>query len=145
MRMSTKGQYATRAMLDLALHFGKGLVLIKDISKREEISEAYLEQILITLKVAGLVRATRGAHGGFTLTRPPSQIKLSEIIQIMEGSTSPVECVDDATICSRADSCVTREIWAEMKIATNKVLESTTLQDLIKRQKKKDQTQKAMI
>ena len=104
-----------------------------------------MEQILITLKVAGLVRATRGAHGGFTLTRPPSQIKLSEIIQIMEGSTSPVECVDDATICSRADSCVTREIWAEMKIATNKVLESTTFQDLIKRQKKKDQTQKAMI
>jgi len=110
MRLSTKGRYATRAMLDLALRFDEGPILIRDISKRQEISRQYLEQLFIPLRAAGLVRATRGARGGFTLTRLPSQIKLSEIIQVMEGPASPVECVDDARICSRSDLCVTREI-----------------------------------
>jgi len=135
MKLSTKGRYATRAMLDLALHSGKGPVLIKDISQREEISKRYLEQLFLPLKAAGLVRSIRGARGGFTLARPPSQIKLSEIIRVMEGSTSPAECIDDAGICSRTDSCVTREVWAEMKRALDKVLESTTLHDLVERQK----------
>jgi len=137
MKLSTKGRYATRAMLDLALRFGQGPILVKDISRREEISERYLEQILTPLKIAGLVRVIRGARGGFTLARLPSEIRLIEIIQIMEGSTAPVECVDDARICSRSDLCITREVWAEMKKAIDTVLESTTLQDLLERQKEK--------
>jgi Rrf2 family cysteine metabolism transcriptional repressor len=139
MKLSTKGQYATRAMLDLALHFGEGPILVKDISRREEISERYLEQLLTPLKLAGLVRSIRGAHGGFTLAKPPSEISLIEIIHIMEGSTAPVECVDDAQICSRSDFCVAREVWAEMKKATDTVLESVTLQDLLQRQKEIEQ------
>jgi len=135
MKLSTKGRYAARAMLDLALHFGQGPILVKDISRRQEISQRYLEQLLTPLKVAGLVRVVRGARGGFTLAKPPSEIRLLEIIQIMEGSTAPVECVDDAQICSRSDFCVTREVWAEMKKATDTVLESITLQDLLERQK----------
>ena len=139
MKLSTKGRYATRAMLDLALHSDKGPVLIRDISKRQEISKQYLEQLFIPLRAAGLVRATRGARGGFTLAKLPSQIKLSEIIQVMEGSASPAECLDNARICSRSDSCVTRGIWAEMKEAIDKVLEFTTLQDLVERQREKEQ------
>ena len=139
MKLSTKGRYATRAMLDLALHFGEGPILVKDISRRQEFSDRYLEQILTPLKAAGLVRVVRGARGGFTLARPPSDIRLIEIIQIVEGSTAPVDCVDDAKICSRSDFCVTREVWAEMKKATDTVLESITLQDLLERQKEQEQ------
>ena len=134
MKLSTKGRYATRAMLDLALHSGEGPILIKDIARRQEISELYLKQLFIPLKTAALVRAIRGAHGGFTLARPPSQIKLIEIVQSVEGSTAPVECVDDAGICRRSDLCVTRGVWAEVKKAMDKVLESTTLQDMVERQ-----------
>jgi len=137
MKVSTKGRYAARAMLDLAQHFGEGPILVKDISRREEFSDRYLEQILTPLKVAGLVRVVRGARGGFSLARPPSEIKLLEIIQIVEGSTAPVDCVDDARVCSRSDFCVTREVWAEIKAAIDTVLESITLQDLLERQKGK--------
>ena len=139
MKLSTKGRYATRAMLDLALHWGEGPILIRDISKRQEISELYLKQLLIPLKAAGLVRAVRGARGGFTLARPPAQIKLIEIVQATEGSTAPVDCVDDAAICSRSDLCVTRGVWAEIKEALDRVLRSTTLQNLVERQKTEEQ------
>ena len=135
MKLSTKGRYAARAMLDLALHFGQGPVLVKDISRRQEFSDRYLEQILTPLKAAGLVRVIRGARGGFILAKPPSEIRLIEIIQIVEGSTAPVDCVDDAQICSRSDFCVTREVWADIKEAIDTVLESITLQDLLERQK----------
>lgn len=144
MRISTKAEYGTRAMLDLAIRSGEGPVLVREIAKRQAFSARYLQQLLLPLKVAGLVRATRGAHGGFSLARSPSEIKLSEIIQIMEGSTAPLECVDDAGVCSRADSCITREIWGEMKKAMDGVLESTTLQDLVERQKRKQQSEGSM-
>lgn len=135
MKVSTKGRYAALAMLDLAQHFGEGPILVKDISRRQEFSGRYLEQILTPLKVAGLVRVARGARGGFALAKPPSEIRLIEIIRIVEGSTAPVDCVDDAKICSRSDFCVTRDVWAEMKEAIDTVLESITLQDLLERQK----------
>ena len=137
MRLSTKGRYGVRAMLDLALHYGEGSVLLKDIARRQQISERYLEHLLVALKVAGLVNSIRGARGGFTLAKPPSQIRVSEIVQIVEGSIGPVECVDDPKVCSRADHCVTRDIWAEMKKAMIEVLESTSLQDLVQRHREK--------
>ncbi len=138
MKLSTKGRYGARAMLDLALHYGEGPVLLKDIAKRQQLSERYLEHLILSLKAAGLVNSIRGAHGGFTLAKPPSQIRLSEIIQIMEGSIALVECVDDPKVCLRADLCVTRDIWSEMQKAMSGVLESTTLQDLIQRQREKE-------
>lgn len=144
MKLSTKARYGTRAMLDLAIRSGEGPVLVREIAKRQGFSARYLEQLLLPLKAAGLARATRGARGGFSLAKPPSEIKLSEIIQIMEGSTALVECVDDAGLCSRADLCVTREVWGEMKKAMNGVLESITLQDLVERQKRKEQLGVAM-
>ena len=135
MKLSTKGRYATRALLDLALHFGEGPILVKDISRRQEVSDRYLEQILTPLKAAGLVRVVRGARGGFALARPPSEIRLIEIVQIMEGSTAPVECVDHADSCSRSVSCVTREVWTDLKSAIDGVLESVTLQSLVEKER----------
>lgn len=139
MKLSTKGRYAARAMLDLALHATDGPVLIKDISDREDISKSYLKQLLVPLRVAGLVRTTRGANGGFILARPPSEIRLIDIIQSVEGSSAPVECVDDESICQRSNLCVTREIWTEIKNAVDNVLESTTLEDLVNRRKRNEQ------
>ena len=144
MKLSTKGQYGARAMVDLALHYGEGPILLKDIAKRQQISGRYLEHVIVSLKVAGLVKSMRGARGGFSLAKPPFQIRLSEIIQIMEGSIAMVECVDDPKVCSRADLCVTRDIWTEMKKAMNGVLESTTLQDLIERQREKRKPEAVM-
>ncbi len=134
MNISTKGRYALRAMLDLSLQAADCPILIKDISKRQNISNLYLEQILNRLKSAGLVRSVRGPKGGFCLSKPPVQIRLIDILQAMEGSIAPVDCVDNVTLCPRADSCVTRRVWAEMKKVMIEVLESTTLQDLVKRE-----------
>jgi len=144
MKLSTKGRYGSRAMLDLALHYGQGPILLKDIARRQEISERYLEHVIIPLRAAGLVISARGARGGFALAKPPSQIKLSEIIQVVEGSIAPVDCVDDPKLCSRSDFCVTRDVWAEMERAMSSVLESTTLQDLAQRQREKGQPEVAM-
>jgi Rrf2 family cysteine metabolism transcriptional repressor len=132
MNISTRGRYALRAMLDLALQSGDDPTMVKDISRRQEISDLYLEQLFSRLKIAGLVRSTRGPKGGFNLAKPPSQIRLSEIMQAMEGSTAPVECVDNARFCSRADFCITRMVWIEMKKVMDEVLVSTTLKDLMR-------------
>jgi len=130
-KLSTKGRYSLRAMLDLAVHFGQGQIRIKDISARQQISARYLEQLFIPLRKAGLVRSLRGAGGGFTLAKPPSEIPLSEIIRVAEGSVVPVRCVDKPKLCPQSDVCITRNIWTEMGRAISKVLESTTLQDLV--------------
>jgi Rrf2 family protein len=143
MKISTKGRYATMAMLDLALRYGEGSILVKDIARRQRISEQYLEHLLISLKAAGMVRSTRGARGGFTLTKPPSQIRLSEIIQVMEGSMAPVECVDAPEAYPRAASCAVHDVWVEVTTAMSSVLQSITLQELVERQAKKEATAKA--
>ncbi len=137
MRLSTKGRYGARAMLDLALNSGKGPVLLREIAKRQEVSEKYLEHSITTLRKAGLVRSIRGARGGYVLAKLPSQIRLSEIMEVLEGSMAPVECVDDPQVCQRAQLCVTRDIWAEMKEAIDNILESITLQDMVERQNRK--------
>ena len=132
MNISTKGRYAVRAMLDLALQPTGEPTLIKDISKRQEISDLYLEQLFNRLKTAGLLRSIRGPKGGFMLNKPAVEIKLIDILEAMEGPIAPVDCVDNATLCTRADSCVTRDVWAEMKKVMVEMLESTTLEDLVK-------------
>lgn len=124
-------------MLDLALNFGEDPVLIRDISARQGISKGYLEQLFIPLRAAGLVRGIRGARGGFMLSRPPKEIRLSEIILASEGSTAPVACVDEPRLCRKSGECITRDIWVEMKRACDHVLESLTLQDLLERNRKK--------
>jgi Rrf2 family transcriptional regulator, cysteine metabolism repressor len=129
-----------RAMLDLAQHYQEGLALAKEVAARQEISERYLENLFISLKTAGLVKSVRGARGGFVLAKPPDKIKLSDIIRVSEGPLVLVECVADAGVCPRSAKCAARDLWSELQSAMGKVLGSITLQDLMERQEKKEQS-----
>ncbi len=134
MKLSTRVRYGSRALLDLAAHYGGEPQLIRDVARRQEISQHYLEQIIIVLKASGLVKSLRGAKGGVILAKPPSQIKMSEVMQVLEGTTAPVECVDDATFCRRSTVCAMRGVWKDVKAAVDRVLEAKTLQDLVNQQ-----------
>ena len=144
MKLSTRGRYGTRALLELALHQGEGPVLLKDIAQRQQISVQYLEHLITPLIANGIVRSTRGAKGGVSIAKSPEQVKLSEVIQLLEGSTAPVECVSNPEACNRSESCVTRDIWSELKRVMDGVLESVTLQDLVERQNQKEQSEEVM-
>jgi Rrf2 family cysteine metabolism transcriptional repressor len=143
LKLSTRTRYGTRALLDLARHHGDELVQLKDIARRQNISLHYLEHIIAPLVGAGIVRSTRGAHGGLQLTRRPDEIKLSEVVQLLEGTITPVDCVVDPAICTRSDLCVTREVWSEMKKAIDNTLNSITLHDLVEREKAKEHSVRA--
>ena len=139
MKLSTRGKYATRALLDLALHHNEEPVLLKDIARRQQISLSYLEHLITPLVAGGIVRSTRGTKGGFSLAKSSEKIRLNEVIQLLEGSLDPSECVTNPEVCSRSESCVTRDVWSELREAINGVLGSITLQDLVERQKAKQQ------
>ena len=140
MKLSTRTRYGTRALLDLARHQGAKLVQLKDIARRQNISLHYLEHIIAPLVGAGIVRSTRGARGGLQLTKRPGEIKLSDVVQLLEGTITPVDCVIDPESCTRSDFCVTREVWGEMKKAIDNTLKAITLQDLVEREKGKEQS-----
>ena len=144
MKLSTRGRYGLRALLDLALHQDEGLVPLKDIARRQEVSLPYLEHLITPLIAAGLVKSTRGARGGVVLFKPPSEIKLSEVVELLEGSIAPVDCVNDPKVCHRSAFCVARDVWSEMKDAMSQVLDSTTMQDLVERQRQKGQPETEM-
>ena len=137
MRLSTRARYGTRTLLDLALHWGEGPVLLKDIARRQRISLPYLQHLIGPLVAEGLVKSNRGVGGGVWLAKSPGEIRLSHVISLLEGSTAPVECVNNPQVCVRSESCATRDIWGEVKEAMDNVLESKTLQDLVERQKSK--------
>jgi Rrf2 family protein len=138
MKISTNGRYGTRVLLDLSLHLAEGPIKLKGIAQRQQISLSYLEHLIRPLIVAGIIRSTRGARGGIRLAKSPQEIKLSEVIGLLEGSTAPVDCLDDPKVCPRYDFCVTRDVWGDVQEAIDGVLESTTLQDLVERQKMKE-------
>jgi len=131
MKLSTKGRYAARAMLELALNEGKGPIQLKEIARKQDISERYLERLMSALVSAGLVRSVRGQNGGFSLAKPIHEIRLSRIIQATEGSMSLVECVEDPKLCNRCELCVTHEIWTQMRDAVFEVLDSITLKKMV--------------
>jgi len=137
MKLSTKTRYGTRAMLDLAFRYESGPVSAKKIARRQEISTKYLESLLAMLRSAGLVRSIRGAKGGHMLTRHPHHITLREIFEVLEGREGFVHCTTDPQVCDRAKTCVTQEVWARIYAACMEILESTTLEDLADRAKKK--------
>jgi Rrf2 family cysteine metabolism transcriptional repressor len=144
MKLSARGRYGTRVLLDLALHGGKEPVPLKDIARRQQISLLYLEHLIAPLVAAGVMRSTRGPRGGVCLARLPQEIRLSEVIGLLEGSLVAVDCVSDPEACPRSELCVTRDIWSELKKAMDGVLESITLQDLVERQKGKEQSAEKM-
>ena len=144
MKLSTRTRYGTRALLELALHQGEGPILLRDIARRQQISLPYLEHLIAPLIAVGMIRSTKGSKGGVSLAKTPKDIKLSEVVQLLEGSFAPVECVNEPGICNRSEFCVTRDVWSELKGVIDEVLESTTLQDLVERHRKKEQPEPVM-
>lgn len=137
MKLSTRGRYGVRLMLDLALHYGEGPILLKDIAERQGISEKYLWQLINPLKTTGLVNSQRGAHGGYVLGKAPEAISIKAILQVLEGSLCLVDCVDNPSLCERAPSCISRDIWGEASKNMQQTLEDTTLAAMVERQKEK--------
>lgn len=138
MKLSTRGQYATRALLDLAQHRDDEPVQLRDIARRQQIPQRYLEHLITPLIAAGIMASTRGPRGGVSLARSPDDIRLDEVIRLLEGSVAPVECVNNPSICDRATLCAARDIWGDLKKAINGVLSAVTLRDLVQRQMVKD-------
>jgi Rrf2 family transcriptional regulator, cysteine metabolism repressor len=131
MKLSTRGRYGVRLMLDLALHHGNGPVLLKDISKRQGISQKYLWNLISALKTAGMVKSMRGAHGGFTLAKEPAEIVITEILRVLEGPLCLVDCVENPAVCERAPGCVARDIWCLASKSISQSLESVTLAKMV--------------
>lgn len=134
MKLSTKGRYGARAMLDLALHTtDSNPVALGAIAQRQEISEEYLEQIFSALRKSGIVESVRGAQGGYRLARPAEKITVGDILRVLEGSLSPVDCVQESNPvpCSRFEECVMKDVWAKMRDSINAAVDSFTLADLV--------------
>ena len=136
MKISTKGRYALRLLLDIALNDAKTPVRIKDIAERQQISDKYLEQIVSSLNKAGFVKSLRGPQGGYRLTKKPEEYTVGMILRLIEGSLAPVACLDDdINNCTRADRCPTLILWEKLYDAISEVVDNITLADLISWQK----------
>jgi Rrf2 family protein len=138
MKISTKIRYGARAMLQLASHYGEGPIELKEIAKKESISIKYLEQVIIPLRTAGLVKSVRGSKGGYSLARPPSEISLNDVIEILEGPIDLVECLKDPKNCRRSPFCVTRDIWQEVSDALYGIFHSITFEEMVNRKRAKE-------
>ena len=142
MKVSTKGRYGLRAMMDLAAHQNNSIpVFLTDIAKRQDISEKYLEHIFSALKAAGLVNTVRGRKGGFLLTKTPSQITVANIINVLEGPCTLVDCVSQPKTCNRSEACASRDIWSLLGTKIDEVLSGYTLDQLVTMQEKKAHTE----
>jgi Rrf2 family protein len=132
-KVSTKGRYGIRLMINLARHYNSGqeAIILKNIAEEEDISIRYLEQIIIPLKINKLVKSIRGAGGGYTLARRPSEIKICTILQALEGTCALVECVEDADFCKRMPTCAAHEIWKEASNRLRNYFESISLQHVL--------------
>jgi Rrf2 family protein len=144
-RLSTKGRYGTRLMLNLARHHGVGkdAVILKNISEDERISIRYLEQIIIPLKINRLVKSIRGAGGGYTLARKPEDIRIGEILHALEGNCCLVECIEDETYCEFTETCPTHDIWKAATELLKNYFDSITLKDALEMAEKKEKKAKA--
>ena len=139
MRISTKGRYALRMMVDLAEHRDEGYISLKDIAERQEISKKYLEQIVSVFHQSELIRANRGSMGGYMLAKPPSNCTVGEILRLTEGSLSPVACADGPAECERSADCPTLLVWKGLSKVINEYLDSITLQDIIDKNRERDE------
>lgn len=137
MKISTKGRYALRLMLDLAINCTGEYISIKSIAARQNISEKYLEQIITQLNRAGYVRSVRGAQGGYMLAKDPSEYTVGMILRLMEGSLAPVNCAEGEEFCDRGSGCVTQEVWRKIQEAVEGVVDNITLADLVARYQEK--------
>ena len=135
MKISSRGRYAVRIMVDLAVNNTGEYAKVNQIAKRQEISEKYLEQIISVLNKAGYVKSTRGAQGGYKLAKDPSAYTVGMILRLTEGSLCPVACMEgDVNECERCDTCETLDVWKELGAAINKVVDGVTIADLAEKQ-----------
>jgi Rrf2 family protein len=132
MKLSARTRYGVRLMVALAINYGKSAVFLKDIAKGENLSEKYLSLIIIPLRGVGLVNSTRGSHGGYSLAKEPSQITLKEIVDVLEGDCSLVNCVKNPSSCSRVPICASHDIWGIIGAKISKTLSSITLDMFVK-------------
>lgn len=130
MKLSTKGRYGVKAMVELAINYGQEPLSIKTISQRQNISEYYLEQLFSPLRKAGLIKSIRGAQGGYILNKEPVEIKVSDIMIVLEGPIEIAGCID-GTECDNVDCCATRLLWTKIKNSIDEVMESISLQDIV--------------
>ncbi|MDD6795465.1 MAG: Rrf2 family transcriptional regulator [Clostridiaceae bacterium] len=130
MKLSTKGRYGVKAMVELAIHYGDTPISIKTISKRQNISECYLEQLFAPLRKAKLIESIRGAQGGYVLGKEPKDITVADIIYVLEGPIEISDCIDDSA-CEKSDYCATRLVWEKIKNSIDEVMKSVTLQDVV--------------
>lgn len=135
MKISTKGRYALRTMLDLAEHRNCGYIALKDIAERQNISKKYLEQIIPVLNRSGMLKTNRGAQGGYQLAKTPDKYTVGEILRLTEGSLSPVACLEgDSTGCERSGECAVLPVWQGLYKVINEYLDSITLQSIMDQQ-----------
>ncbi len=137
MKLTTKGRYGLRLMIELALNYGKGPILVDVIANNQGISAKYIHVLATSLRNSGMVHATRGPNGGYELGRHPKEINVLQIVETLEGKNAWVECVDDQCACPRANSCAARDLWAEVVSAVDGVLSNRTLADLADAQRNK--------
>lgn len=135
MRISTKGEYGVRFLIDIAAHSAEGNVTMKEVAQRQSISEKYLWQVVNPLKTAGLIRAVAGPHGGCTLAKPPSAITLRDILAVLEGDCTLAACVTTPSVCRRSNACASREVWKEVEGKLAEAMESITLSDMVAKQR----------
>jgi len=135
LRLSTKARYALRAMIELALHEGKGLRQLREVAEAQELSVKYLEQLTISLRHAGLVRAARGPQGGYELARPADEITALQVVQAVEGPLHLIDCIVQDGACDRVGSCAAHGLWRKLNGAIGRVLSETTLSDLREEQR----------
>lgn len=146
MKISTKGRYAVRVMVDLAVHNTGEYIKVKQIAERQEISEKYLEQIISVLNKAGFVKSTRGAQGGYRIAGNPENYTVGMVLRLTEGKLCPVSCLEDeVNQCGRCDTCETLTVWKELHEAINKVVDGVTIADLANRQMERESTMNYFI
>lgn len=140
MKLSTKGRYGLRAMIDLAINARDNQISIKNISERQNISENYLEQIIAVLKKSGFVKSCRGAQGGYSLNLNPEEISVGDILRALEGDLNPVDCitVNEDIQCTESELCVTKFVWKKISDSINNVVDNITLEDLVHEQERID-------
>ena len=135
MKVSTKGDYGIRALVELAQHYGGGTIQSAEIAARQRIPEPYLDQILTNLRRAGFIRSVRGPQGGHELIRDPLSLRLREVIEALEGSLNPIDCLEDSSACTRGGGCAQRGMWEEVRDATVAILDRTTVADIAARER----------
>ncbi len=134
MKVSTKGHYGIRALIELTHHYGEPRPMqSSEIAARQAIPESYLEQLLTTLRRAGFIRSVRGPQGGHALVRDPCDLRVSEVIEALEGPVMPIDCLDETSECSRNGGCAQHDMWDQVRLAILQVLDDTTIADLAER------------